>query len=132
MGKRKQYYGIRFPFTRENNEELFLDLSTDFVEKAKSEMFHVIFTPKGQRFRMPEFGTRLIDYVFGDNIDGYSWSQIKDEIRTAVEKFVPSVTIQDIEVYRQEDDDHTAYADIKFVVSDGVKTTKTLETKIKI
>lgn len=131
MGKRKQYYGIRFPFTRENNDEIFLDLSSDIVEKAKSDMFHVIFTPKGQRYRMPEFGTRLIDCVFGDNTD-MSWSDVKDEIRSAVEKYVPSVTINDINVYRQEDDDHAAYAEIKFTVSDGKKSTKVLETKIKI
>lgn len=131
MGRRKQYYGIRFPFTRENNDEVFLDLNQDIIDKVKSDMFHVIFTPKGQRYRMPDFGTRLIDCIYGDNTD-FNWSEVKDEIRTAVEKYVPSVVINDINVYREEDDDHTAYADIKFTVSDGTRSTKVLETKIKI
>ncbi len=131
MARRKQYYGIRFPFTKENNDEVFLDLNKDFVEKAKSEMFHLIFTPKGQRYRMPDFGTRLIDYIFDSNID-VSFADIKSEIRTAMEKYVPSVTLNDIEVFREEDDDHTAYADIKFTVKDGNLSTGVLETRIKI
>ena len=38
MDKRKQYYGIKFPFTKDNNDEIFLDLNQNFVDKAKSDM----------------------------------------------------------------------------------------------
>lgn len=131
MNKRKQYYGVKFPFTKENSDEVYLDVNEDLIEKAKSDMLHLIFTPKGQRYRMPEFGTRLIDFIF-DNNDEKAWADIKDEIRTAVEKYVPTVSIKDIESFTDEKDDHVYYVRIKYTVTDGVKTTEVLETSVKI
>ena len=131
MNKRKQNYGIKFPFTKENTKELFLDLNEDVIDKAKSDLFHVIFTPKGQRYRMPEFGTRLIDYIYSPS-DTISWDEVKEEIRTAVEKYVPSVSLKDIVPFESEEDDHLIFVTVKFTVTDGVKTTDVIEASVKI
>lgn len=128
---RKQHFGIKFPFTKENNDEIFLDLNDDLVEKSKSDMLHLIFTPKGQRYRMPEFGTRLIDYIYSMNTEE-NWSAIKEEISVAVEKYVPTVTINDIELFINDENDQEVYINIKFTVSDGVKKTKELEISVRI
>lgn len=131
MDKRKQYFGIKFPFTKENNDEIFLDLNQNFVDKAKSDMFHTIFTPKGQRVRMPDFGTNLIQFIFEDNTQ-LTWDKIREEISTATEKYVPAVKVTDVLLYTECDDDHQVFVTIKFTVSNGMSTTDEQELTIKL
>ena len=69
---KKQYYGIKFPFTDRNMEGFFVDLNSTIQDKVASEIAHVILTPKGTRLRRPEFGTDLLKYVFEPN-DDMSW-----------------------------------------------------------
>ena len=131
MASKTKKYGIKFPFTLENTEELFLDLDADFIAKAKSDMFHTIFTPKGQRYRMPNYGTRLIDYIFSDNTET-TMDAVHDEIMTAIELYVPSVSVKDIKIYKSDEDDHRVFVTIKYTVTDGVKTTGELEANVEL
>lgn len=131
MAKRKQYYGIKFPFTKDNNDEIFLDVNENFVDKAKSDMFHAVFTPKGQRLRMPDFGTDLIKFIFEENTQT-TWDKIRDEISAVTEKYVPSVKVTDVMVYTECDDDHMVFVTIKFTVTNGVSITDEQELTIKL
>lgn len=131
MDKRKQYYGIKFPFTKDNNDEIFLDVNENFVDKAKSDMFHAVFTPKGQRLRMPDFGTDLIKFIFEENTQ-MTWDKIRDEISAVTEKYVPSVKVTDVMVYTECDDDHMVFVTIKFTVTNGVSITDEQELTIKL
>ena len=118
----KRYYGIKFPFTVRNNENFFIDLNEGLHEKVASEIAHVILTPKKSRIRMPDFGTDLIKYIFSPN-DKLSWSNIEDEIRENVRKYVSKGVVDKVDVYRDEDNDSVIYIDIKF----GVKLGETIE-----
>ena len=40
MGKIKQRYDIKFPFTENNEEGLFLDLNNSVEDKALSDLVH--------------------------------------------------------------------------------------------
>ena len=131
MQKRRQNYGIKFPFTKENNDEVFLDLNQNFVDKAKSDMFHAIFTPKGQRLRLPDFGTNLIQFIFEENTSR-TWDKIREEISTVTEKYVPTVKVTDVLVYTECDDDHTAYVTLKVTVTNGIFITDEQELTIKL
>lgn len=62
-----QKYGIKYPFTSDNDENIYLDLNQNRLDKITSDVLHVIFTPKGQKIRNPEFGTDLIRYIFEPN-----------------------------------------------------------------
>lgn len=115
---KKQFFGIKYPFQNELDGEYFVDLNTEYKEKIKSEILHVIFTPKGQRYRNPDFGTDLIKYIFEPN-DEETWAKIKSEIRTQVSKYVPRVNFQDINVYRDTDNGEILYAEIKYTISKG-------------
>jgi phage baseplate assembly protein W len=117
MGVKKQYYGIKFPFTMNNNEGIYLDLNNDYHEKVASEIAHVLLTPKGTRIRMPEFGTDLIKYVFEPS-DSFVWDDVKDNIKDNVTRYVPNATIKEIEVIRK-DDDNSLFVDLKFDVRKG-------------
>lgn len=122
MGVITKHYGIKFPFTIRNNDNVFLDLNNNLHEKIASEIAHVILTPKKTRLRMPDFGTDLIKYIFTPN-DEMSWGDIESEIRESVNRYVPGGVLDKIEVYRSEGNDNTILLSINF----GVKKGKTIE-----
>lgn len=114
------YYGIKFPFTNNNEDCLFLDLNKDLNDKVISEIAHVILTPKNTRIRMPDFGTDLIKYVFEYN-DEDMWEVVKDEIKTNVSKYVDGVSINDVEVVMKEDD-NSVYVNVDYSLSVGKRS----------
>lgn len=122
MGVINKHYGIKFPFTIRNNDNVFLDLNNNLHEKVASEIAHVILTPKKTRLRMPDFGTDLIRYIFSPN-DDLSWGDIESEIRGAVSKYVPEGVLEKVEVFQSEDDDNTILLSVNF----GVKKGNTIE-----
>ena len=122
MGVINKHYGIKFPFTIRNNDNVFLDLNYNLHEKVASEIAHVILTPKKTRLRMPDFGTDLIRYIFSPN-DELSWGDIESEIRGAVNKYVPEGVLEKVEVFQSEDDDNTILLRVNF----GVKKGNTIE-----
>ena len=117
---KKQYYGIKFPFTANNTEKFFLDLNENTEDKSISEILHTILTPKRTRLRMPEFGTDLARYIFSPN-DDISWEQVKNEVFNAVKMWVPNTEIGSIEVIMQDDDEHKIYLALAYSVLKGNK-----------
>ena len=117
---RTQKYGIKYPFTSDNNDGHFLDLNDTMAEGVKSQVLHVIFTPKGQKLRDPEFGTDLIKYIFGVK-DDMVFSDIKSEITSKVSKYVPQVEFRDVNVYTSENDDNTIIVSVEYGVRKGNK-----------
>lgn len=43
---KKQYLGIRYPFTSQDFQNFYIDLNSSLKGKVKSQIMHVIFTPK--------------------------------------------------------------------------------------
>jgi phage baseplate assembly protein W len=99
-----QKYGIKYPFSSENDENIFFDLNDNRTDEVTSKVLHVIFTPKGQKIRDPEFGTDLISYIYDPN-DDESFESVKSEISRQVLRYVPNVELKNIEVYRNENND---------------------------
>ena len=79
-------------FVAEDVENYFIDVNKTLKDKVRSILMHVIFTPKGQKLRDPEFGTDLIRYIFEPN-DNISWEGIKAEITEIVNKYVQDYII---------------------------------------
>lgn len=114
-------YGIKYPFTAQDSEGYFLDINHDIKEKVKSDLMHVIFTPKGQKLRDPEFGTDLIRYIFEPN-DGETWGSVKSEITEAVKKYVKGATLKDIAVLQNEEETREIFVRIDYSVSNGFQS----------
>lgn len=126
---KKQHYGIKFPFTIIDKEQTLLDLNQAKSYSVLSEIMHLIFTPKGQRLRNPEFGTNLIQYIFNPN-DSQTWDDIVYEIKSKVKQYVPDCNINNIEVI-EDDDGKTLLAKITYTVyENGVENTYNTITKI--
>ena len=132
MGNR-QKYGIKYPFTSDNEDGMYLDLNESHAESIKSQVLHVIFTPKGQKLRDPEFGTNLTKFLFEPSADE-TFDNIKNEITTQVSKYVPSVEFRDISIYTNEDGSEE-YDDneIVIIVEYGVRRGASIEiTKVAV
>lgn len=117
---KKQQYGIKYPFTVNNDNGYFVDVNLTTKEKIRSLIMHVIFTPKGQKIRDPEFGTDLIKYIFEPS-DDFSWELVKNEAIDAIKKYVNGVIINDINILQDEDDLHQIYVRIDYSFNDGLK-----------
>ena len=85
-------YGIDFPF-RQSPVGDFLNMSDTPEREIRSNLIHLLLTRKGTRYYLPDFGTRLYEYIFEPN-DSVTFAAIEDEIRTAVKKFIPNLEIK--------------------------------------
>lgn len=114
---RKQYFDIKYPFTNDGTEKYEFDLNETQKDRVASDILHVIFTPKGQRLRKPDFGTDLIKYIFEPS-DSATWSGVKKEIQESVSRWVRGVNLNNIEVLSTEDG-LSIYVRVDYTVNNG-------------
>jgi phage baseplate assembly protein W len=95
-------YGIDFPF-RDSQYGQYVKMTETPEREVRADLIHLLLTRKGTRYFLPEFGTRIYEYIFEQN-DMVSWGLIEDEIREAVRKFIPNLDINSIVVISAEDD----------------------------
>ena len=89
-------YGISFPFV-DSFDGKYLDLSDYTAEEIRSNLIHLLLTRKGSRYFLPDFGTRLLEYIF-EPLDGPTFSDIESEIRDAVSTYIPGIKITNLSV----------------------------------
>lgn len=118
----KQYFGIRYPFTSDGYQKFYVDTNEDIKGKVRSILMHVVFTPKNQRIRKPEFGTDLIRYIFENN-DSVTWDVVRDEVSAAVRRWVPNTNVNNVQVVRNEENESEIYVRLDYSVSEGNKVT---------
>ena len=119
----KQQYGIKYPFTTNLDNGQFIDVNLSLQSKIRSVLMHVIFTPKGQKIRDPEFGTDLIRNIFEPN-EQQTWTRIQDAISKAITKYLPNITLNNIEMLKNEDNPSEVFVKIQYTV----KTNNGLQT----
>jgi phage baseplate assembly protein W len=89
-------YGITFPF-RDSFVGRYLDASDTIDEEIRNNLIHLLLTRKGSRYFLPDFGTRLYEYIF-EPLDGPTFSDIEFEIRDSVENYIPGILITNIKI----------------------------------
>jgi phage baseplate assembly protein W len=127
-------YGIDFPF-RNSMKGDFLRMTESPEREVRANLIHLLLTRKGSRYYLPDFGTRLYEYIFDQN-DVVTFGLIEDEIRESIKKYIPNLDINSINIvsaendpeetklYSQEEDERL------FRVSDA--TSKPYTAKVKI
>lgn len=113
-----KFLGFKYPFTRESDDNTYVDTNSDYYESIKSRVLHTILTPKKQRIRMPQFGTDLIKFIFEPSED-ITFDNIKNEIVASLSRYVPEVTFKDITVTALEGDEHRVVALIEYYITEG-------------
>lgn len=118
----KQYFGIKYPFLADNVTGFYVAANETVAEKVRSQLMHIVFTPKGQRIRNPEFGTDLIKFIFDQN-DEMSWESVKAEISESVSRWATNITLKDIQVVKNEENEAEVFVRLDYSVTEGNKTT---------
>lgn len=94
-------YGIDFPF-RDSAAGKYLSMTTTPEREIRADLIHLLLTKKGSRYFLPDFGTRLYQFIFDQN-DSVTFGLIEGEIRDSVAKYIPNLTITNIDVTSAED-----------------------------
>lgn len=95
-------YGIDFPF-RDSDKGTFLRMTDTPEKEVRANLIHLLLTRKGTRYYLPDFGTRIYEFIFDQN-DMISWALIEEEIRESIKKYIPNLDINSITVINAEDD----------------------------
>ena len=119
---KQQYFGIKYPFTSDGFQKFYVDVNENMKDKVRSQLMHIVFTPKGQRLRLPSFGTDLIKFIF-DQDDSVTWEAVKNEISDSVRMWANNININDIQIVKNEEDESEIYVRLDYSVTMGNKKT---------
>lgn len=89
-------YGINFPFNDSPRGDYLL--LTEFEsQQIRSDLIHLLLTRKGSRYYLPEFGTRLYEFIFEPN-DTLTFQAIESDIRDSINQFMPNLLVNQITI----------------------------------
>lgn len=127
-------YGIDFPF-RDSQIGDFVKMTESPEREVRANLIHLLLTKKGSRYFLPDFGTRIYEYIFDQN-DMITFNLIEEEIREGVKKYIPNLDINSINIVSAEEDpeEATSYSQEEderlFRVSDQANKPYTAKVKI--
>jgi len=89
-------YGISFPFV-DSFTGRYLDVTSSTEAEIRSNLVHLLLTRKGSRYFLPDFGSRLYEYIF-EPLDGPTFSDIESEIQNSIRTYMPNLQVTNISV----------------------------------
>jgi phage baseplate assembly protein W len=89
-------YGISFPFV-DSFTGRYLDVTNSTEGEIRANLVHLLLTRKGSRYFLPDFGTRLYEFIF-EPLDGPTFSDIEAEIRSTIGTYMPNLQVTNISV----------------------------------
>jgi phage baseplate assembly protein W len=89
-------YGISFPFV-DSFTGRYLDVTESTEGEIRGNLIHLLLTRKGTRYYLPDFGTRLYEYIF-EPLDGPTFSEIESEIRDTIRVYMPNLQVTNITI----------------------------------
>ncbi len=114
---RESFINIKFPF-KDSEKGLFLDMTQENKRAIKSDLMHLLLTNKGERLYQPEFGTDLKKYLFEPNIVTVQ-SNIRDEIQKAIDKYIPNLKVDRLEVNPIDGQEHSVIVKLEYTVTNN-------------
>lgn len=107
--------GWGFPLRTEPNGSMALVSDHHEIEEA---IRLVLATSPGERPMRPEFGCRIHDYVFAP-VSATTAGALEFEVRESLDRWEPRISVEDVRVLFDADDQSTVYIDIDYVVGDA-------------
>lgn len=92
-------YGIAFPVRDDEATRMFLTTTTTVGAAVRSNLYLLITTRKGTRWRRPSYGCSQVHRLFEPN-DEVTLQEIEEDIRTTVSEWLPGVTIATVRYER--------------------------------
>ena len=111
------FINIRFPFY-DSEKGLFVDMTKTNKRAIKSSLMHLLLTNKGERLYSPDFGTDLKKFLFEPNIVTIQ-NDIKDEIQKAIDKFIPNLKIDRLDVEPIDGAEHSVIVKLEYTITNS-------------
>jgi phage baseplate assembly protein W len=113
-----KFININYPF-KDSLKGFFLDLTQTDAKAIKADLLHLLLTRKGQRLYNPEFGTRLLEYIY-EPYDELTFSEVREEIDTAVKTYLPQVNLDNLTVEPSPLSEYAVLVTIEYTITDNV------------
>ena len=117
----EKFINIEFPF-QDDSKGKFLAMNNISESAMKSDLIHLLLTNKGERLYLPDFGANLRKFLFEPN-ETEVQSGIKEEIQTAISKYIPNLLVDEIKLVGGEAgerrNEHHVLVTIDYTVTDG-------------
>ncbi len=114
----EKFLNIRYPF-EDSDRGFLVALNQTTKDAVKSDLLHLLFTTKGSRYYLPEFGTNLRKYIFEPN-DEITWADIISEIQMEVNRWIPGLKITSIQAVPDDTIPRAIFVRIEFKVGEGI------------
>lgn len=98
-------YGINFPFRNSLTGD-YLELTNTAGQEIRADLINLLLTRKGSRYFLPDFGTRLYEFIF-EPMDGLTFDAIESDIRANVEKYIPNLLLDKITIEPMDPSEET-------------------------
>ena len=95
---------IKFPLNDDTIKNGLFELNNVTKDALVSNLMLLLMTERGERYYMPEYGINLRRHIFEPN-DGLTHSQIEEEIKDNVKRFIPELTIGGVEIITSSDEE---------------------------
>lgn len=98
--------------------------TTTTLDRIRANIRVLLRTNVGERAMKPEFGVRLREFLF-EQIDEEDEERIRDNIATAIERWIPEVIVESIEIDSGEQNKelNLLAVKIKFNLKDNIDVT---------
>ena|SRR5579859_2355539 len=93
---------IKFPLVDDPEKNGLFKLNYVTKDALVSDLYLLFLTKKGQRYYMPDYGTNLEKFIF-DPEDSVTEKDIVDDLKTAVGKYMPNITINNVSFFQKTD-----------------------------
>jgi phage baseplate assembly protein W len=113
-----KFININYPF-KDSPNGFFLDLTNVDNKAIKADLLHLLLTRKGQRLYNPDFGTRLLEYIY-EPYDGLTFNQVKEEIETVVKRYLPQIRFNDLKVDPSPLNEYAVLVTIDYTITDSI------------
>lgn len=95
---------IKFPLEDDKVKNGLFEMNNVTKDALTSNLLLLLLTEKGERYYQPEYGVNIRRYIFEPN-DGKTQSDIQEEIRDSVKRFIPELTISGIRIITSQDEE---------------------------
>tara|TARA_B100001093_G_C26626066_1_gene926789 strand:+ start:564 stop:956 length:393 start_codon:yes stop_codon:yes gene_type:complete len=94
--------GIMLPYVK-GNDGYFQQTYSD-VTRIYTNLKMLLMTSRGERPMMPTYGSKLRELLFSPNLESYVDEIFLESITECTERWMPEITITEVNVERDSDD----------------------------
>ena len=118
------YIGLALPIKPDDNNVF--SLTKNSYDQVRHNLRNLLLTNVGERVYQPEFGSRLRELCF-EQLDDTLPQRVEDEVRRAVNFWLPYVNIVEVETLTEQDNKSKIFVRVKFSTTLNSETLQQIE-----